>query len=92
MPSWLKKIIEKGVDVNLCLSYLKEKAEQEEKARIREIEHEDKLKRDEAERAERAALRAEKASLRESENKEKERQLKILQIEAEKEIKLKELR
>ena len=91
IPSWLEKVIEKGGDVNVCLSYLKEKAEKEESLRLKEIEREDKLKTDEAERAERAAVRAEKAALRDAEEKEKDRQLRILQLETDKEIKLKEL-
>ena len=91
LPSCLEKVIEKGGDVNVCLSYLKEKAEKEESLRLKEIEREDKLKTDEAERAERAAVRAEKAALRDAEEKEKDRQLRILQLETDKEIKLKEL-
>ena len=91
IPFWLEKVIEKGGDVNVCLSYLKEKAEKEESLRLKEIEREDKLKTDEAERAERAAVRAEKAALRDAEEKEKDRQLRILQLETDKEIKLKEL-
>ena len=50
---------------------MKQKAEQVEKARIREIEHEEKMKCDEAVRTERAAVRAENASLRESEDKKR---------------------
>lgn len=91
MPYWLEKLIEKGGDVNQCLSYLKQKDEKDEKMRLKEIEHEEKLRKDEAERAERAAIRAEKAAEREAHDKEKERQLKILQLESDKEIKLKEL-
>ena len=78
LPSWLEKVIEKGGDVNVCLSYLKDKAEKEESIRLKEIEHEKQLKTDEAERAERAAVRAEKAALREAEEKDKDRQFKIL--------------
>ena len=44
ISSLLEKVIEKGGDVNMCLSYLKEKAEQEESLRLKEIEHEHKLK------------------------------------------------
>lgn len=91
VPSWFEKVIEKGGDINQCLSYLKEKAEKEESIRLKQIEHEDKLKKDEADRAERAAIRAEKAAEREAIEKEKDRQLKILQLETEKEVKLKEL-
>ena len=75
----------------MCLSYLKEKAEQEESLRLKKIEHEHKLKTDEAELAERAAVRAEKAALRDAKEKEKDRELRILQLETDKEIKLKEL-
>ena len=91
IPSWLEKVIEKGGDVNVCLSYLKEKAEKEESLRLKEIKREDKLKTDEAEHAERAAVRAVKAALRDAEEKEKDRQLRKLQLETDKEIKLKEL-
>ena len=98
MPSWVEKVVEKGGDVNACLTYLREKAEKEERMRLKELEHELKLKADEAdraekeaERAERAAVRAEQAAAREAEEKERERQLKMLQLETEKEIKLKEL-
>ena len=98
LPSWLEKVLEKGGDVNVCLTYLRDRAEKEEKIRLKEIEHEMKLKADEADRAEkeaecaeRAAVRAEKAAERAAEEKEKERQLKILQLETEKELKLKEL-
>ena len=69
VPSWLEKAIEKGGDVTECLSYLKDKAEKEESRRLKEIEHEEKIKQDEAERAERAAVRAEKAALRDAEEK-----------------------
>ena len=44
IPSLLEKVIGKGGDVNVCLSYLKEKAEKEESLRLKEIEREDKLK------------------------------------------------
>ena len=88
VPSWFEKVIEKGGDINQCLSYLKEKAEKEESIRLKQTDHEDKFKKDEADRAERAAIRAEKAADREAIEKEKDRQLKILQSEAEKEVRV----
>ena len=98
MPSRVEKVVEKGGEMNACLIYLREKAEKEEKMRLKELEHELRLKADEAdraekeaERAERAAVRTEQAAAREAEEKEKERQLKCFNLKQKKRLNSKNL-
>ena len=47
VPEWFKSVLEKGGDIGSCLAYLREQADREEESKDRELEHKEKIVREE---------------------------------------------